>query len=1031
MARKARQRISYVLPFANSNGHRLGVNSLAVDAAGTLYSAGRDGLICSWDLGVNLQRKATHSNDDVVPNPSTTFKTQVQAHTHWVNDIILAKNNQCVVSCSSDLTVKLWRPCSSTGEGPETIGHHSDYVKCLVSPRTGLSEWVASGGLDRKIRLWDLSGNGEILEIDVKDEGTNPKGSVYALAHGGGIIASGGPESVVRLWDPRTGKAVTKFVGHTDNIRAILVSEQGDYILSASSDTTIKLWSLTGGRCLHTLSMHNDSVWSLFSSHPRLEIFYSSDRTGLVAKTDVRNVKEIDEGLCVAVCQEKEGVRKVASCGGYIWTSTSTSNIKRWMDVDTDAEVIRSPGLGRPHASSIASARARSNTSPLASPTHPGSIPISALLRLSTTSPLPTNVRDPDAVTVYSIASARQASISEAMLEGDTGITVPVNERPEETIKGQDGLIKHFLLNDRRRVLTLDTSGNVVMWDLIRCIPINSYGKRDLEDVAAEVNTVEAVANWCQVDTRTGQLACVLEENYCFDAEMYADEVDFETDVEFKEDQRINLGRWILRCLFDKLITEVMRRDAEFRAKVEKELSEKEVIERLNAPRHLLMPPLIETAEEQEGDGEATPRATYPQTPGLAIGLATPGAGAIPNAQPTSESTSNAAEDGGEGGHPIRTSMQSTTSPTVDYFSNPVSPTPAVVGADSVPTSPVADSQSEGGASRFPKFRLGSRKSKDASSAANTANKPSATATTPANGAGDDTKPSSAESEPLAPPGAVYEDNLGGMIKRVQTAYVEEKSVPVPSKMVPCPASDAPFLTLPSNTAIIIQEDKPDSGGVADLYRGTVETVGDAVDVRLLEEKAPAWLGEVLLLNKIPFKEILKVSFVLQPWDNLLPPVGITQEGTLSRLNANRMLRARKITMYVAERLPPESLPDGVLPLSISTPTPQTQQAQPTAQSQVATPPSTASGMAPLQPQPKPEEWLELLCHGQVVKPSQTLTTIRSHVWKSGGDVVLTYRWKGWKEEKEKKERDKEKETSEGNQEKEGEEGGEKEGTAE
>ena len=49
---------------------------------------------------------------------------------------------------------------------------------------------------------------------------------------------------------------------------------------------------------------------------------------------------------------------------------------------------------------------------------------------------------------------------------------------------------------------------------------------------------MESVANWCTVDTRTGMLAVVLEENNCFDAEMYADELNLETSMEFREDQR-------------------------------------------------------------------------------------------------------------------------------------------------------------------------------------------------------------------------------------------------------------------------------------------------------------------------------------------------------------------------------------------------------------------------------------------------------------------------------------------------------------
>ena len=49
---------------------------------------------------------------------------------------------------------------------------------------------------------------------------------------------------------------------------------------------------------------------------------------------------------------------------------------------------------------------------------------------------------------------------------------------------------------------------------------------------------MEFVANWCTVDTRTGRLAVVLEENYCFDAEMYADEWELEVPSDFREDQR-------------------------------------------------------------------------------------------------------------------------------------------------------------------------------------------------------------------------------------------------------------------------------------------------------------------------------------------------------------------------------------------------------------------------------------------------------------------------------------------------------------
>ncbi|MCI33875.1 WD repeat-containing protein 48, partial [Trifolium medium] len=58
------------------------------------------------------------------------------------------------------------------------------------------------------------------------------KESVYALAmnEGGTILASGGTEKVVRLWDTRSGSKKLKLKGHTDNIRALLLDSTGRFI---------------------------------------------------------------------------------------------------------------------------------------------------------------------------------------------------------------------------------------------------------------------------------------------------------------------------------------------------------------------------------------------------------------------------------------------------------------------------------------------------------------------------------------------------------------------------------------------------------------------------------------------------------------------------------------------------------------------------------------------------------------------------------------------------------------------------------
>ena len=91
-------------------------------------------------------------------------------------------------------------------------------------------------------------------------------------------------------------------------------------------------------------------------------------------------------------------------------------------------------------------------------------------------------------------------------------------------------------------------------------------------------------------------------------------------------------------------------------------------------------------------------------------------------------------------------------------------------------------------------------------------------------------------------------DNLLGSVQKIRHRYHEQLQLdpnrPLHSGITPSLPSETPELRLPPNTAVIIQEDRPDAGGVADLYRGTVSSVGSDVD--LVEQAGPMWLGDLL-----------------------------------------------------------------------------------------------------------------------------------------------------------------------------------------
>ncbi|CEL03262.1 Putative WD repeat protein (AFU_orthologue; AFUA_5G11870) [Aspergillus calidoustus] len=958
MARKlSHQRVTYVLPPPDApGGHRLGVNGLAIDSANsTLYSGGRDGVICSWDLDL----PSLTSPNAQKPGP-TKFRNQIQAHTHWINDIVLVQNNSALVSASSDTTVRLWRPSSESTDVPQSIGKHTDYVKCLASPSPH-STWVASGGLDHKVNLWDLNGKGQILSIDNCGGTKTTKGSVYALSAVPSIVASGGPEKLVRVWDPKSGKAITKFVGHTNVVRDILINRDGDTIMTASSDQTVKIWSLTAGRCMHTLTMHNDSVWSLYSDHPQLSVFYSSDRSGLVAKTDTRNVSDIEQGICVAALQEHEGVVKVVAAGDHIWTATPKSSINRWSDIDTTAEI------DAPKERSASSESTETKSDDKSAPKgRPGKIPYESLLLLSTTSTLPSS-RLPESF-ARSTADGLPSS-PRPDLDDDLGLPIPAYALPEETVEGQHGLIKHFLLNDRKRTLTQDSAGEVVLWDLLKCVPIKSFGKRHMDDVASEVNTVESVAHWCSIDIRTGRLSVILEPGRCFDAEIYADEADLADTSEVREDQRLNLGKWILRWLFAPLIDEETKRDAEYRAEAIAKAEELAKLHSETAPVDIPGKSLTLPIPSDPVHGQSL---GSPTTPGYGIGFATTPGSLTSSVLNPAVGSHNMGTSPGEssdylmshqGADMARSSMSDRSS---DYFSSPKThgpvdadkPLPTPGEQTPTPTQtfgePDKEERKKGGSLFGKKFRMDFPKKLGRTSSEVKPQIQEEKVEEP--------EPSSVKEE------KVFESSLSGLIERTRHEYEEFLSThqgqELASALTPSHPSETPVLDIPPRTVVFIQEESGDSVVASDLYRGPIENISQDIDK--LEKSVPLWLADLLLKNQMPFKEPVKLAFTLKPYDDSLPPVvkpdptGINGANN-SRLNANRMLRAKKILAYVSERI------------------------------------EEATG-DPMQDMMKPEEYLELYCQHTLIPSNMTLATIRAHLWRTGGDMVLHYKSNGKKE---------------------------------
>ena len=756
-------------------------------------------------------------------------------------------DNEAVASASSDTTVKLWRPFAAEKSPPQTLGTHGDYVKAIASPDSS-ADWVASGSLDHHIGVWDINEGRERQRIRSSEPGS-VKGSIYALAARENLVASGGTENIVKLWDPRSGKRASQLIGHTDNIRSIMLSDSRilDTVISASSDRTVKIWSITAGRCLYSLSMHNDSVWSLYSVDPSLDVFYSGDRSGLIVRTDSREKHDIDEGYSIGIGQETEGINRLVVAGEDIWAATANSNINRWRDASAHAKLQRledAIGLQR-----SATARTKSSISSL-----PATPPPSGTFPKLDTIPLTCVLRIPDVPGNLSRNQVRQSALARrrtslASIDSEVGNFAPLRSAPEDTIVGQNGLIKHAVLNDKRHVLTADTAGQVLLWDLLQCIPIRSYGKVHLDEVFDKLNKPETVPQWCEIDTRTGTVACTLDQDHCFSAEVYADELGEFSHTNVRDDERINLGEWVLRYLFANLLHEEIRRDEAYRLALGRG---EDVVQ--SQQHELRADPTSETFfVDEESSPMTTPVAAErpprgPEMSSFVIGAATPGivvsqtAAPIANVQQANEEPASNRTQGDDYftakvtlqqvGEPEKENQPKTPQAVASEPDAPTSPNePAAVA------SPKDSSQSFGKRLKntFTPKKLGkSSGAAEDSKTAQAAEQESDAATSTADSGSDSSD---------------GQDTMLSVINTIRAEYAKQKqdnpSAPIQSLVRPILPTDYPVLEVPGNTAIIIQEDHPASGGVADLFEGYRNQLGRNVD--LIEKIAPRWLGGLLL----------------------------------------------------------------------------------------------------------------------------------------------------------------------------------------
>lgn len=169
------------------------------------------------------------------------------AHSGSVYGIEFVNNNDLMLSCSEDTTIRLW--CLNTKCNLIVYRGHNYPIWSLDIGSQG--RLFASASTDGTARLWRLD---RITPLRVFC-GHHDDVECVKFHPNEKYVATGSSDTTIRLWSVSDGKMVRLMVGHQDSIISLSFLPDGKFLASASRDGIIKVWNLTTGLVTNELSV--------------------------------------------------------------------------------------------------------------------------------------------------------------------------------------------------------------------------------------------------------------------------------------------------------------------------------------------------------------------------------------------------------------------------------------------------------------------------------------------------------------------------------------------------------------------------------------------------------------------------------------------------------------------------------------------------------------------------------------------------------------------------------------------------------
>ncbi len=220
------------------------VDILVYSADGRLLASGeRNGTIRLWDAASGARLR------------------ELKGHERTIGALAFSPDGRMLASGGWDQKVRLWN-CATGAEARVLSGHTQNVTAVAFSPDGRL---IASSGLYQQVILWNVRTGQTVRTLPAFSGSASFRVNSLAFSPDGKVLTAGiaplaSDVGGVLLWDVSTGKLKGKLPG-ASSATSVAFSADGSLIAAGGTDTTVRLWDAATTELLASLLSVDEQDW--------------------------------------------------------------------------------------------------------------------------------------------------------------------------------------------------------------------------------------------------------------------------------------------------------------------------------------------------------------------------------------------------------------------------------------------------------------------------------------------------------------------------------------------------------------------------------------------------------------------------------------------------------------------------------------------------------------------------------------------------------------------------------------------------